>query len=87
MTGITIGVGIFLTYYVLLSAGRTLGESDLVSPFFAVWTPNLLSFVLVVYLWTKMHRETPFYLALLGRPLALLWRAASSARKHGAVAH
>jgi lipopolysaccharide export system permease protein len=87
MTGITIGVGIFLTYYILLSAGRTLGDSKLVSPFFAVWTPNLLSFVLVVYLWTKMHRETPFYLALLGRPLALLRRAGSSARKHGAVAH
>jgi lipopolysaccharide export system permease protein len=87
MTGITIGVGIFLTYYILLSAGRTFGESNLVSPFFAVWTPNLLSFVLVVYLWAKIHRETPFYLALLGRPLALLRRAGSSARKHGAVAH
>ena len=87
MTGITIGVGIFLAYYVLLSAGRTFGESNLISPFFAVWTPNLLSFALAVYLWTKMHRETPFYLALLGRPLALLRRAGSSARKHGAVAH
>ena len=87
MTGITIGVGIFLAYYVLLSAGRTLGESNVISPFFAVWTPNLLSLVLAVYLWAKMHRETPFYLALLGRPLALLWRAGSSALKHGAVAH
>jgi lipopolysaccharide export system permease protein len=87
MTGITIGVGIFLTYYILLSAGRTLGDSKLVPPFFAVWTPNMLSFVLVVYLWTKMHRETPFYIALLGRPLSLLRRAGSSARKHGAVAH
>jgi lipopolysaccharide export system permease protein len=86
MTGITIGVGIFLTYYILLSAGRTFGESKLVSPFFAVWTPNLLSFALVIYLWTKMHRETPFYLALLGRPLALLRRAGSSALKHGAAA-
>ena len=87
MTGITIGVGVFLTYYILLSAGRTFGESNLVSPFFAVWTPNLLSFVLVVYLWAKIHRETPFYLALLGRPLALLRRAGSSALRHGAVAH
>jgi len=87
MTGITVGVGIFLTYYVLLSAGRTFGESNLISPFFAVWTPNLLSGVLAVYLWAKMHRETPFYLAWLGRPLALLRLASSSARKHGAVAH
>ncbi len=86
MTGITIGVGIFLAYYVLLSAGKTLGESNMVSPFFAVWTPNLLSLALVIYLWTKMHRETPFFLALLGRPLALLRRAGPGARKHGAVA-
>jgi hypothetical protein len=71
----------------LLSAGKTLGDSRLVPPFFAVWTPNLLSFVLVVYLWTKMHRETPFYIALLAQPLALLRRIGSNARKHGAIAH
>jgi lipopolysaccharide export system permease protein len=87
MTGITIGVGIFLAYYILLSAGRTLGYSNLVSPFFAVWTPNLLSFVLAVYLWTKMHRETPFYIAFLVRPLARLRWAGSRDRKHEAVAH
>ncbi len=86
MTGITIGVGIFLVYYVLLSAGRTFGESQLVSPFFAVWTPNLLSLSLAVYLWTKMHKETPFYVAFLMRPLARLWPAGASGRKHqGAV--
>jgi len=87
MTGITLGVGIFLTYYILLSAGKTLGDSRLVPPFFAVWTPNLLSFALVVYLWTKMYRDTPFYIALLAQPLALLRRSGSNARKHGAIAH
>jgi lipopolysaccharide export system permease protein len=88
MTGITIGVGIFLTYYVMLSAGKTLGEGNVISPFFAVWTPNLLSFALVLYLWTKMHRETPFYLALLGRSLARIRWAGSGARKgHEAVVH
>lgn len=86
MTGITIGVGIFLSYYIMLSAGRTLGESNLVSPFFAVWTPNLLSFVLAVYLWIKMHRETPFFLAAIWRPLALLGRAGARAGEHGSVA-
>ena len=34
MTGITIGVGIFLTYYVLLSAGRTLGRKHAGLAFF-----------------------------------------------------
>ncbi len=60
MTGITIGVGIFLTYYIILSAGKGLGENGVISPFFAVWTPNLLSLFLTLYLWRKLHTETPF---------------------------
>ena len=88
MTGITIGVAIFLGYYVLLSAGRTFGESQLVSPFFAVWTPNLLSLVLAVYLWTKMHKETQFYVAFLLRPLARIrWTGARAREHHGAIAN
>lgn len=67
MTGVTVGVGIFLTYYIILSAGKGLGENDIIPPFFAVWTPNILSFLLMVYLWAKMHRETPFMLMGLGR--------------------
>ena len=76
MTGVTVGVGIFLLYYVILSAGKGLGENDIISPFFAVWTPNLLSFFLMVYLWAKMHRETPFLVMGLGRlagRLRALW--------------
>ncbi|MHC1725815.1 MAG: LptF/LptG family permease [Syntrophobacteraceae bacterium] len=69
MTGITIGVGIFLAYYVMLSAGKGLGENGVVSPFFAVWTPNLLCLLLSIYLWRKMHTEKPF--SLFG--LRALW--------------
>lgn len=70
MTGVTLGIGIFLAYYVLLSAGRTFGYNGLISPFFAVWTPNILSIGLALYLWAKLQKETPFYLASLGRLLA-----------------
>ena len=85
MTGVTLGVGIFLVYYIMLSAGRGLGENNLLPPFFAVWTPNLLSLCLVVYLWTKLHRETPFFISLLGRPLVRLRHAVFGARVHGAA--
>jgi lipopolysaccharide export system permease protein len=85
MTGVTIGVGIFLVYYIMLSAGRGFGENNLLPPFFAVWTPNLLSLLLVVYLWTKLHRETPFFISLLGRPLTRLRHAVFGARVHGAA--
>jgi lipopolysaccharide export system permease protein len=82
MTGVTVGIGIFLAYYVLLSAGRTFGYNDLLSPFLAVWTPNLLCIALAVYLWAKLHRETPFFLATLGRLFA---RSASRGHKQGAI--
>lgn len=87
MTGITAGVGIFLAYYVMLSAGRTFGYNGLISPFFAVWTPNLLCFALALYLWAKLHRETPFLVASLWRRLARLRLSASGARKQGAIEH
>ena len=86
ITGITVAIGIFLLYYILLSAGRVLGETRVLPPFFAVWTPNLLSSVLVVYLWVKMHRETPFQIALLGLRLSRLVRRGPSVRTHGATA-
>lgn len=87
MTGITIGVGIFLAYYVLLSAGKGLGENNIVPPFFAVWTPNLLSLALAAALWWKMQTERPLFGRLSKRPekwargvLARLGRGKSPAR-------
>lgn len=85
MTGVTLGIGIFLIYYIMLSAGRGFGESGLLPPFFAVWTPNLLSFLLVLYLWTKLYKETPFYISLLGRPMTRLRNAVFGVRVRGAA--
>ena len=87
MTGITVGIGIFLTYYVMLSAGRALGYNGILSPFFAVWTPNLLCIALGVYLWAKLHRETPFRIASLFRRLARLRFFSSGGHEQGAIEH
>lgn len=88
MTGITAGVMIFLVYYVLLSLTRTLAENYLLSPLIAVWVPNLIFLALGIYLWTKMHRESSFFLALLGRPLARLRRQGAKApEQQRAIAH
>ncbi|MCE5243853.1 MAG: LptF/LptG family permease [Syntrophobacteraceae bacterium] len=65
MTGITIGLIVFLTYYIALSAGKGLGENRLLPPFFAIWTPNILCLFVSIYLCTKVQRETPFHLAHL----------------------
>ncbi|MCE5334587.1 MAG: LptF/LptG family permease [Desulfobacteraceae bacterium] len=85
MTGVTMGVTIFLLYYVILSAGKGLGESDIISPFFAVWTPNLLSFALAIFLWRKLHTETPFGIPVLAAKTARLFRSGTKAADVGAA--
>lgn len=60
MTGVTIGLCVFLVYYVILSAGKGLGENHMVGPFIASWAPNFLCTIVAVYLWRKIHHETPF---------------------------
>ena len=59
MAGMTMGLGVFLAYYVVLSAGKGLGENGLISPFLAVWLPNLLTALVAVSLWIKVQREVP----------------------------
>ncbi len=69
ITGATIGVGIFLSHYIIHSAGTSLCENGMLSPFVAVWLPNMLGFALAVHLWTKMHTEKPFTLIMKLEPL------------------
>ncbi|NTW35221.1 MAG: LptF/LptG family permease, partial [Syntrophobacteraceae bacterium] len=70
----TLGVGVFLAYYVLLSAGKGLGENDIIPAWLAMWTPNILTTALALYLWSLMHADTP------SRAVMLLGRMASGAR-------
>lgn len=59
MAGITLGLGVFLTYYIVLSAGKGLGENGFISPFLAVWLPNLLTTAVAALLWVKVQYEIP----------------------------
>ena len=59
MAGLTVGLIVFLAYYIALSAGKGLGENGLVSPFLAVWLPNLLTAIVAAFLWVKIQREIP----------------------------
>ncbi|SMC18782.1 lipopolysaccharide export system permease protein [Desulfacinum hydrothermale DSM 13146] len=60
MSGITLGIAIFLAYYVVLSAGKALGEEGILWPALGIWLPNLASASLAFYLWKKAQDETPF---------------------------
>ncbi len=76
MTGITLGLGVFLAYYIVLSAGKGLGENEIIPAGLAVWTPNILTTLLALYLWRLTHAES------IPRAFILFSRAAASARKH-----
>ncbi len=55
--GFSISIGILLIYYVVLSAGKTLGEKGVVDPALAMWTPNLIFIAFGVYLFKKTNEE------------------------------
>ncbi len=76
MTGITLGLGVFLAYYVVLSAGKGLGENEIIPAGLAVWTPNILTTLLALYLWRLMQVES------VSKTFILFSRTAAAARKH-----
>lgn len=48
--GFSASIAIFMLYYVMFSAGRTMAGKGILAPALAIWTPNLLFLVLGVYL-------------------------------------
>ncbi|ABQ27887.1 LPS export ABC transporter permease LptF [Geotalea uraniireducens] len=66
--GFTMSIGLLLAYYIVLSAGKALGERELLSPLLAVWAPNLLFVSLGIYLFktTAAEERIPLYAFLTG---------------------
>jgi len=56
-TGFSLSIGVILIYYIILSAGKTLGERGLTHPAMAVWAPNLILLALGAYLFGKTAAE------------------------------
>ncbi len=72
MAGVTSGLAVFLIYYVLLSAGKSMGENGTLAPWVATWAPDFLTCSFAIYLWVKIHRETPSKLLQIVESLPLL---------------
>jgi len=78
MAGITVGLGVFLAYYIALSAGKGFGENGLLSPFLAIWLPNLLTAMGAVFLWIKIQREISLGIGERFRRWQFPWQKISS---------
>lgn len=56
-SGFSLCLAVLLTYYIVLSIGKSLGQNALVSPAIAMWIPNLLFISLGIYLFKKTAAE------------------------------
>ncbi len=66
--GITMGLGVFLVYYILLSAGWSFGESGLYPPILGMWMPNIVVGGAALYMLRQANREAPIgFVSLLNR--------------------
>jgi lipopolysaccharide export system permease protein len=59
-SGFSLCLVVLLTYYIVLSIGKTLGQKAIVSPVVAMWMPNLLFIILGIYLFKKTADEQRF---------------------------
>ncbi|MBP8645995.1 MAG: LptF/LptG family permease [Syntrophobacteraceae bacterium] len=58
LMGVATGVGVYVAYYVLLSAGKGLAENRLVPSGLAIWLPDTVALLLAGYLWNRADRGT-----------------------------
>ena len=57
--GVAMALGVFLVYYVLLSAAKSFGESGAIPPALGMWMPNLLLGGLSMAMFISACRERP----------------------------
>jgi lipopolysaccharide export system permease protein len=56
--GLPLGLGLFISYYVLTTAAKVVGKSHILSVVPALWTPNILFALIMLYLIHSSARET-----------------------------
>jgi lipopolysaccharide export system permease protein len=64
--GMVLGLFFFVIYYILLSAGRVLGESHICSPIVGIWGPNVVIGAVGLYLLVCSAKERPVLARLTG---------------------
>ena len=56
--GISLGLGTFILYYVLLTAAKTISESLVMPAAIAMWLPNLFFLLLTIFFIQRVAKET-----------------------------
>jgi lipopolysaccharide export system permease protein len=69
LSGVVLGLLLFLLYYVLLTGAEALAEAGLCAVGLAMWLPNAFFALLAAVLWRQSARERPFAFFALCRHL------------------
>jgi lipopolysaccharide export system permease protein len=59
LTGVVIGLILFLLYYIFISAAHALAEDGDYPPAIGLWLPNVVFGILAIFMWIKTARESP----------------------------
>jgi lipopolysaccharide export system permease protein len=60
LSGVVLGLLLFLLYYIFVSGAKALGEEGSFPPAVGLWLPNVIFSILAILLWIKTARESPF---------------------------
>jgi lipopolysaccharide export system permease protein len=71
LSGVVLGILLFLLYYVFVSGAKALGEGGSYPPAVGLWLPNVIFSSLAIVLWIKTARESPF------KPIGVVQRLVS----------
>ena len=81
-SGFSVSIGVILLYYIVLSAGKTLGQKGTVPPAIAVWAPDFLFLLMGIYLFRKTTAEQSIPLVEFVRALPA-WARGMAGRREG----
>lgn len=59
--GISVGLGIFVFYYLIFAAGMSFGQTGAYPPLIGMWMPNIVLLFVTMYLLYITHREIPIF--------------------------
>ena len=79
--GVTIGLIVFLIYYVMMSAGLSFGESGWYPPALAMWTPNIVLGLFALYTLRQANLEMPIGLVSVLNFISGLFRNSNAEKK------
>jgi lipopolysaccharide export system permease protein len=70
--GVIIGMVLFFAYYLMISVGRSFGESGVYPPIIGMWAPNIVMTIIGIFLLIRTAKDQPVQLDFISYRLKRL---------------